>query len=373
MTRTWKPVSVTLGAVLALGTTSCSEPDETRALLKALEKTAVATAQAAEKKSSVEINPRLLRRFQPLRARVESETNPLLESKIQLGRMLYFEKRLSKNQELSCNSCHDLATYGVDHAPTSTGDRGQKGGRNAPTVYNAAGFFAQFWDGRAGSVEEQALGPILNPVEMALPSAAHGVKVLKSMPDYVNRFKQAFPDESDPVTFENAGKAIAAFERTLMTPSRWDDYLRGNEAALTDPELEGLKIFTNIGCMVCHTGEFVGGAMYQKVGVVEPWPNQKDQGRFEVTKQEVDRMMFKVPTLRNIAQTAPYFHDGSAPTLDVAVRMMGKHQLGLNLSDREVGSIVTWLGSLTGKLPSDSIKPPELPPNSPTTPGPNLP
>jgi cytochrome c peroxidase len=191
------------------------------------------------------------------------------------------------------------------------------------------------------------------------------------MPEYVNRFKQAFPDESDPVTFDNVGKAIGAFERTLMTPSRWDDYLRGNEAALTDPELEGLKIFTNIGCMVCHTGEFVGGAMYQKVGVVEPWPNQKDQGRFEVTKQEVDRMMFKVPTLRNIAETAPYFHDGSAPTLDVAVRMMGKHQLGLNLSDREITSIVTWLGSLTGKLPSDSIKPPELPPSSATTPGPN--
>ena len=371
MTRILKQVSFALSAVLALGTTSCSEPDETRALLKALEKTAVATAHAAEKKSNVEINPRLLRRFQPVRARVESDKNPLLESKIQLGRMLYFEKRLSKSQELSCNSCHDLATYGVDHSPTSTGDRGQKGGRNAPTVYNAAGFFAQFWDGRAESVEQQALGPVLNPVEMALPSAAHGVKVLKSMPEYVNRFKQAFPDESDPVTFDNVGKAIGAFERTLMTPSRWDDYLRGNEAALTDPELEGLKIFTNIGCMVCHTGEFVGGAMYQKVGVVEPWPNQKDQGRFEVTKQEVDRMMFKVPTLRNIAQTAPYFHDGSAPTLDVAVRMMGKHQLGLNLSDREITSIVTWLGSLTGKLPSDSIKAPELPPSSATTPGPN--
>ncbi len=371
MTRILKQASFGLSAVLALGTTSCSEPDETRALLKALEKTAVATAHAAEKKSNVEINPRLLRRFQPVRARVESDKNPLLESKIQLGRMLYFEKRLSKSQELSCNSCHDLATYGVDHSPTSTGDRGQKGGRNAPTVYNAAGFFAQFWDGRAESVEQQALGPVLNPVEMALPSAAHGVKVLKSMPEYVNRFKQAFPDESDPVTFDNVGKAIGAFERTLMTPSRWDDYLRGNEAALTDPELEGLKIFTNIGCMVCHTGEFVGGAMYQKVGVVEPWPNQKDQGRFEVTKQEVDRMMFKVPTLRNIAQTAPYFHDGSAPTLDVAVRMMGKHQLGLNLSDREITSIVTWLGSLTGKLPSDSIKAPELPPSSATTPGPN--
>jgi len=358
-------------SALAFGSTSCSEPDETRALLKALEKTAISTAQAAEKKPGVEINPRLLRRFQPLRARVESDKNALTEAKIELGRMLYFEKRLSKNQELSCNSCHDLATFGVDHASFSTGHKGQKGGRNAPTVYNAAGFFAQFWDGRAESVEQQATGPILNPVEMALPSAEHGVKILKSMPEYVSRFKKAFPEQPEPLTFENAGKAIAAFERQLMTPSRWDDYLRGNETALTDPELEGLKIFTNIGCMVCHTGEFVGGAMYQKVGVVEPWPNQKDQGRYEVTKQEVDRMMFKVPTLRNIAQTAPYFHDGSVATLDAAVRMMGKHQLGLALSDREVGSIVAWLGALTGKLPSDYIQAPQLPQSTATTPGPN--
>jgi cytochrome c peroxidase len=357
---------------VALGSAGCREPDETQALLAALRDSAVGTARAAEQTPErTGINPRLLRRFEPLRDRVESKEHPLSEPKIELGRMLYFEKRLSKNQDLSCNSCHTLDKFGVDGKPTSSGHRGQLGGRNSPTVYNAAGFFAQFWDGRAGTVEEQATGPILNPIEMALPSANHAVKILKSMPEYVTAFGRAFPDDEDPVTFPNVGEAIGAFERKLTTPSRWDDYLRGNETALTENELEGLKVFTNVGCMVCHTGEFVGGAMYQKVGVVENWPNQKDQGRFEVTKQDVDRMMFKVPTLRNIEKTAPYFHDGSVLTLDAAVRAMGKHQLGLNLSEREVTAITAWLRSLTGKLPEDYIKEPVLPKSSPTTPGPS--
>jgi cytochrome c peroxidase len=370
MTTKTKIVSL---ALVALGAASsgCREPDETAALMAALRESAVGTAQAAEKNDRVSVNPRLLRRFEPLRDRIESKDNPLTESKIELGRMLFFEKRLSKNHDLSCNSCHVLTKYGVDGEATSPGHKGQRGARNSPTVYNAAGFFAQFWDGRAETVEAQATGPILNPVEMALPNAETGVKVLKSMPEYVSAFQRAFPDDKDPVTFDNAGKAIGAFERKLTTPSRWDEYLRGNETALTEPEIEGLKVFTNVGCMVCHTGEFVGGAMYQKVGVVDAWANQKDQGRFEVTKQEVDRMMFKVPTLRNVAKTAPYFHDGSVATLDDAVRTMGRHQLGLNLSDREVSSIVAWLDSLTGKLPEDYIKEPVLPPSGPTTPGPS--
>jgi cytochrome c peroxidase len=258
----------------------------------------------------------------------------------------------------------------VDGRVTSPGTHGTLGTRNSPTVYNAAGFFAQFWDGRAPDVETQAAGPILNSVEMALPDEEHGVRVLKSMPAYVDAFKAAFPDEKEPVTFANLGRAIGAFERRLTTPSRWDEFLRGNESALTASELEGLKIFTNIGCMVCHTGELVGGSMYQKVGVVEPWPNQKDQGRFEITKQDGDRMMFKVPTLRNVARTAPYFHDGSAATLDAAVRKMGKHQLGLALSEQEVESIVAWLGSLTGELPRQYVGAPVLPASTPATPGP---
>jgi cytochrome c peroxidase len=358
-----------LGALAVWG---CKEPNETPKLLEDLAAAAVRPALAAEKPEQSGINPRLLRRFEPLRTQFESPGNSLTTAKVDLGRMLYFETRLSKRHNLSCNSCHDLRSYGVDKQATSPGTQGVRGQRNSPTVYNAAGFFAEFWDGRAGSVEEQATGPILNPVEMGLPSEQLGVQLLKSMPEYVAAFKSAFPEQPDPITFSNVGKAIAAFERKLTTPSRWDDYLRGNRGALTEREIEGLSIFTNIGCMVCHTGELVGGSMYQKVGIVEPWPNQTDQGRFEVTKQEVDRMMFKVPTLRNVSQTAPYFHDGSVATLDLAVRAMGKHQLGLNLAEREVELIVAWLGSLTGSLPEQYIQPPALPPSSPSTPGPWL-
>jgi len=348
---------------------ACREPDETLEFNQALEENASRqTSTAVAEPHAGEINPRLLRRFEPLRSQLETPENSITNAKVELGRMLFFEKRLSKNQELSCNSCHALDRYGVDGEPTSLGHRKQRGSRNAPTVYNAAGFFAQFWDGRAPSVEQQALGPILNPVEMALPSGDQAVRVLKSMPEYRAAFASAFPADHEAVTFENVGRAIGAFERRLTTPSRWDQYLRGNQTALTDRELEGLKIFTNIGCMVCHTGEFVGGSMYQKVGVVEPWPNQKDQGRYEITKQDVDRMMFKVPTLRNVAKTAPYFHDASATTLEDAVRKMGRHQLGLTLSEGEVTAIVAWLGSLTGTLPNDLVSAPQLPASTPETP-----
>jgi cytochrome c peroxidase len=364
-----------LGSLTALSLAACREPDESEKLAlliksAAAEQAAARQVAAAPPSKHSEINPRLLRRFEPVRSQIETSSNSITNAKVELGRMLFFEKRLSRQQDLSCNSCHDLEHYGVDGRVTSPGTHGVLGQRNSPTVYNAAGFFVQFWDGRAPDVETQATGPILNPVEMSLPSEQHGVQVLESMPAYVDAFKLAFPDEKDPITFANLGRAIGAFERRLTTPSRWDDFLRGNESALTERELDGLKVFTNIGCMVCHTGEFVGGSMYQKVGVVEAWPNQKDQGRFETTKQDGDRMMFKVPTLRNIAKTAPYFHDGSAATLDVAVRKMGKHQLGLALSEQEVASIVAWLGSLTGELPRQYITPPELPPSTASTPGP---
>jgi len=329
------------------------------------EATVAVAAQSAAAPAPAEagkaFNPRLLRRFSPLRASIESPEHPLTDDKIALGRMLYFDKRLSKNRDLSCNSCHRLDAYGVDGQATSLGDTGQRGGRNSPTVYNAAGYFAQFWDGRAADVEQQAKGPILNPIEMAMPSPEAVVARLKGIPGYREAFSKAFPGAADPITYDAVGEAIGAFERKLVTPSRWDNYLRGDKTALHDDELEGLKVFTNVGCMVCHTGEFLGGTSYQRVGAVEPWPNQDDPGRASVTKSAADRMMFKVPTLRNIAKTAPYFHDGSAKTLDQAVRKMGKHQLGLELSDNEVTSIVAWLGSLTGELPKAYIAEPALP------------
>jgi cytochrome c peroxidase len=327
---------------------------------------AAAPASPDEAEASAAFNPRLLRRFAKARASIESDANPLTPDKIALGRMLFFEPRLSRDSDISCNSCHSLTNYGSDGAQTSLGAAGQRGTRNSPTVYHAAGLFAAFWDGRAANVEEQATLPILNPKEMAMPDAAAVVERLQAIPGYVQAFERAFPGEERPLSFQNLGRAIGAFERKLVTSSRWDDYVGGNNAALTATEINGLRAFTNLGCMVCHTGEFVGGNSYQRVGAVEPWPNQRDQGRFEHTQEPADRMMFRVPTLRNVAKTAPYFHDGSAATLEQAVHDMGRHQLGLSLSSLEIKSIVAWLNSLTGELPLDYIQKPALPPPLPT-------
>jgi cytochrome c peroxidase len=317
------------------------------------------------------VNPRLLRRFKPLREALVAEGDVTTTAQVDLGRMLYFETRLSKNHDVSCNSCHKLDAYGVDGERTSLGHRQQRGTRNSPTVYNAAGHFAQFWDGRADTIEAQATAPMVNPLEMALASPAAAENVLRSIPEYRTRFAAAFPGDAEPVSAANIGKALGAFERGLLTPSRWDDYLKGNKRALTTQEVEGLAVFTGVGCMVCHTGEFLGGSMFEKAGVVEDWPNQADQGRYDVSSNPGDRMMFKVPTLRNVEKTAPYFHDGSAATLDDAVRMMGRHQLGLELTQRERASIVAWLRSLTGELPHEYVRAPALPAASAETPRPD--
>lgn len=293
------------------------------------------------------------------------------EDKVALGRLLYFEPRLSKNHDVSCNSCHSLTAYGVDGTKVSTGHKKQQGSRNAPTVYNAAGHFVQFWDGRAKDVEEQAQGPVLNPVEMAMPTAAKAEATLRSIPGYAELFKKAFPTDANPVTLANAASAIGAFERKLVTPSRWDKFLSGDADALTVDEQVGLGKFLDAGCNACHMGTLVGGGMFQKLGLVKAWPAADDGGRFVVTKQEADRMMFKVPSLRNVEKTAPYFHDGSAASLDEAVRLMARYQLGKELSDGDVRSIVTFLRSLTGTIPQDFIKAPELPASGPKTPKPD--
>jgi len=318
------------------------------------------TSSAAHREGHAEeVNPRLLRRFKQLRTDfAASGSSKGLED---LGRMLYFDKRLSRDQDLSCNSCHALDAYGVDGHATSTGEKGQLGKRNSPTVYNAAGHFTDFWDGRALNVEEQAKGPILNPVEMAMPSGDAVVARLAAIPGYVAAFSAAFPGDAKPLTYEHVGSAIGAFERKLVTPSRWDRYLAGDHTALTSEEAAGFKVFTDIGCMTCHTGELVGGSMFQKVGVQRAWPNQTDQGRINVTKAPSDAMLFKVPSLRNVAKTAPYFHDGSAKTLPEAVKMMAQYQLAEDLSDDDINSIIAWLGALTGDLPKDYITPPTLP------------
>ncbi|MEZ4223218.1 MAG: cytochrome-c peroxidase [Polyangiaceae bacterium] len=309
--------------------------------------------------------------FKPLATEMTSAENPITDAKVELGRTLYYDERLSKNQDVSCNTCHLLDKYGVDGTDVSVGHKKAKGTRNAPTVYNAAAHFVQFWDGRSPNVEHQATQPVLNPVEMAMPDEAAVLKVLQSIPEYVEAFKKAFPDDKEALTYANMGKAIGAFERKLVTPSRWDKYLAGDDKAITDEEKMGAKAFMDANCTTCHQGEHLGGTMYQKAGLVKPWPNQKDQGRFDVTKAEADKMMFKVPGLRNIEKTAPYFHDASAKTLEEAVQMMSEYQFNKKLDDKQVASIVAFLKTLTGDLPMDLIKKPELPKSGPKTPKPD--
>ena len=307
--------------------------------------------------------------FQPIKA-AEKPTG-IAADRVHLGQRLFHETRISKNHDISCNSCHTVTNYGVDGKPTSSGHKGQLGGRNSPTVMNAFGHLAQFWDGRAKDVEEQAKGPVLNPIEMAMPSAEKVVETLKSMPEYVSAFKKAFPKAKDPVTYDHFAQAVGAFERQLTTPSRFDQYLEGQENALTQAELAGYDLFVNTGCTTCHSGALLGGHMYQKVGLVKPWPNQKDQGRFEVTKKDFDKMMFKVPSLRNIVHTGPYFHDGQTKDLGVAVKMMAEYQLGRQLTDAQVKSIVTFLGTLSGQPQAEYLKIPTLPKSTEKTPTPD--
>lgn len=291
--------------------------------------------------------------FQPLPDVATSTEHPSSAPKIALGKSLYMDTRLSKNDKLSCNSCHNLDTFGVDNEPTSPGHEGKRGGRNSPSSFNAALHVAQFWDGRAKDVEAQALGPVLNPIEMGMESDAAVVAKLKKDPKTVAAFKEAFPGEKDPLTYHNIGEAIGAFERTLITPSRFDAFLKGDDAALTDAEKAGGKLFVQTGCTACHMGATLGGQIYQKLGLVKDYPTE-DLGRFEVTKNEADKKFFKVPSLRNVAKTGPYFHDGSVKTVEEAVSKMAEYQLGKNLSQDEVASIVTFLNSLTGTIPAEA-------------------
>ncbi|MBZ5554345.1 MAG: cytochrome-c peroxidase [Acidobacteriia bacterium] len=313
--------------------------------------------------SGVEINPEDLKLFQPLPEVIISSKNPLSEEKIALGRMLYFDKRLSRGKDISCNDCHQLDKYGVDNESRSKGFKGQLGGRNSPTVYNAAAHVAQFWDGRAPDVEEQAKGPVLNPVEMAMPDDKAVVVVLKSIPGYMAAFMKAFPEDKDPMTYDNVGKAIGAFERKLVTASRWDDFLKGDKAALTNAEKIGFNKFMEAGCQKCHSGSLVGAGIFAKLGTMKEWPDKSDPGRYQVTRNNSDRMRFKVSSLRNVEKTAPYYHDGSVATLDKAVDLMAEFQLGKSLSHDDVRFISAWLKTLTGRIPVDYVKPPELPPD----------
>ena len=284
--------------------------------------------------------------FEPLPASIiDEKKNAAL---IALGKKLYLDPRLSANDTISCNSCHQLDNFGVDSQPTSPGHEGKRGGRNSPTTFNAALHIAQFWDGRAKDVEEQALGPILNPIEMGMPKDVDVVDKLRKIDEYKTMFAEAFKGEKDPILYANIGKAIGAFERTLLTPSRFDDFLKGDENALNDTEKRGLQKFISMGCANCHNGVAIGGNSYKKIGLVVPYET-KDLGRFEITGLETDKKVFKVPRRRNIDKTGPYFHYGSVATLEEAIEEMAEHQLGQKVGPGFVGDVKAFLESLTGK------------------------
>lgn len=284
--------------------------------------------------------------------------NPITPEKIALGKKLYFDKRLSKDNTQSCNTCHNLNTYGVDNNSFSKGNNGDFGGRNSPTTLNAAFHIAQFWDGREPDVEAQAGGPILNPVEMAMPSENAVIEKLSKIDEYRTLFSKAFPDQKEALTYNNLKKAIGAFERKLVTPSKFDDYINGNNEALTEREKKGLQTFINSGCITCHSGSLLGGNLYQKFGLfANYWELTKskkiDNGIFDVTKKESDKYFFKVPSLRNIEKTAPYFHDGSVNNLEKAIEIMAITQVNKKLENREIKEIVDFLKTLTGNIPNE--------------------
>ena len=292
--------------------------------------------------------------------------NPTSDAKVKLGHVLYFDERLSENNTISCNSCHNLATFGVDNLPTSPGTEGKNGDRNSPTVLNASLHTSQFWDGRVKDVEEQAGMPILNPVEMNIPSKEYLINKLSKIDLYQDLFSKAYPKDKAPINYENLQNAIGNFERQLLTPSRFDDYLLDDFEALTVQEKKGLSSFINIGCTTCHIGPALGGNMIQKFGkFVDYWELTKsehiDLGLATQTGDELDKYKFKVPSLRNIEKTAPYFHDGSVRDLKEAVKIMAISQLDYDITDREVENIVAFLKSLTGKVPEKyATRPVEL-------------
>lgn len=301
------------------------------------------------------------------------EDNPQSEAKVLLGKTLYFDPRFSEHGTLSCNSCHNVMAAGDDNRPNSIGMHDARGGRSAPTVWNAAFYSTQFWDGRAATLEEQAKGPVQNPIEMGMASLDEAMSRLMKIPGYKPMFEAAFPGEENPLSADNAAKAVAAFERTLITPSSaYDRYVKGDKAALTEQQVRGMNTFAEIGCTACHSGpNFSGPSLPMGTGFFMKFPTYPgsdydkqyrlldDTGRHQVTKEDKDNHMWRVPTLRNVALTAPYFHNGNVPTLDEAVRVMAKTQLNKDLSEDQVVDIVAFLNGLSGEFPELAM--PRLP------------
>ncbi|UQA62567.1 cytochrome c peroxidase [Polyangium aurulentum] len=304
---------------------------------------------------SSEIAPERLTSFAPLPTERMPPPDAATAAQIRLGRLLFHDPRLSKNGNVSCTSCHPLETWGADRRKLSRGSDDQEPPRNTLSIYNLDGFFALLWDGRKDNLVDQAKEVLQSPRAMAA-TPGHVEATLRASEGYTHAFAQAFPDQPQPVTFDNVARSLAAFEATLFTRSRWDRFLEGDKTALSDEEKAGFNRFVEIGCITCHFGPNVGATMYQKAGLVKPWPDTKDRGRYEVTRRYIDWMVFRVPSLRNVAETGPYFHDGSVSSLEEAVKMMGRHQLGQELSDRDARLITRWLASLTGEIPQRDIE-----------------
>lgn len=304
--------------------------------------------------------------FQPLPNEAANPDNAVTPEKVLLGKTLYYDNRLSMNNTESCNTCHNLATYGVDNKPTSPGDNGKLGTRNSPTSLNAALHFVQFWDGRMKDVEEQAGGPVMNPAEMSMPDEKTMIARLTKNEGYKKMFEAAFPGEKQPVSFTNMRKSIAAFERTLLTPGKFDKFLDGDLTALNEQELKGCKLFMETGCTACHTGPLLGGNMFQKYPLFGTHKDLTgstvdDPGKMQATKNETDKYIFKVPSLRNIAETWPYLHDGSVKDLDKTIQIMAKGQLNKELTTEQTTDIAAFMKVLTGEIPADAMQIPAMP------------
>jgi cytochrome c peroxidase len=297
---------------------------------------------------------------------IPAAADPVLAARVELGRRLFFENRVSLDGNVSCGHCHHGELAATDGLPKAIGVFGRVNPRNAPSIFNASLNFKQHWRGDRESLEDQAEKSLLGPPSFGNPDIATPMAKLKAIPAYAGAFAAAFPQDKDPINGKNWGAAIAAFERTLLTPSKFDAFLAGDLGALTLAQQEGLRKFIDLGCAGCHNGPTLGGDSFQKFGVVNDYAAltgsaQPDKGRFDVTKNDADLYVFKVPQLRNVAKTAPYFHDGSVAELSRAVKIMGKAQLGLDISDQDAASIVAFLGSLTGPVPANYVAPEPFP------------
>lgn len=306
--------------------------------------------------------------FKPLPANAAIADNPLTPEKVELGRKLFFDPRFSADGTVSCVRCHLPQLYATDGLPKAIGVGGKENPRNSPSILNAALQAPVHWRGDRATVEEQALKSPLGPAAFGLPDHAALLQKINAIPGYRPLFERVFPGQADPVTPENWSKAIGAYERTLMAPAPFDDFLKGKRNALSRQAQAGLRTFMSIGCSGCHNGVLLGGAQFQKFGLYQDYwtltgSKNVDHGRFDVTKNESDQYVFKVPGLRNVAMTSPYFHDGSVAGLPTAVKIMAKAQLDRELSDEETANIVAFLESLTGKMPRHFIEAPILPPS----------